>query len=140
MTHYNTLNIKLFNSQLNNLKSGIKDGAEVTLNISLNAIGESNDENNFPHNFLLTSTQFLKLHKDFANNSSANINLSKTQLYKIGQSGGFLGRLRTIAKNWTAFNTIRINSSRINNRWSNSSKSVWDMLFGLSFAYNITNF
>ena len=116
MTHYNTLNIKLSDSQLNNLKSGIKDGTEVTLNISLNAVGESNDENNFPHNLLLTSTQFLKLHKDFANNSSANINLSKTQLYKIGQSRGFLGKLTIIAKNWTAFNTIRINSNRINIR------------------------
>ena len=42
---------------------------------------------------LLTNTQVLKLHKASANNSSANIKLSKTQLHKIGQSGGFLGRL-----------------------------------------------
>ena len=42
---------------------------------------------------LLTNTQVLKLHKTFANGSSANIKLSKTQLHKIGQSGGFLGRL-----------------------------------------------
>ena len=35
----------------------------------------------------------MRLHKAFANNSSANIKLSKTQLHKIGQSGGFLGRL-----------------------------------------------
>ena len=41
---------------------------------------------------LLTNTQVLKLHKASANNSSANIKLSKTQLHKIGQSGGFLGR------------------------------------------------
>ena len=31
--------------------------------------------------------------KAFANNSTANIKLSKTQLHKIGQSRGFLGRL-----------------------------------------------
>ena len=41
---------------------------------------------------LLTNTQVSKLRKAFANNSSANIKLSKTQLHKIGQSGGFLGR------------------------------------------------
>ena len=42
---------------------------------------------------LLTDTQVSKLCKAFANNSSANIKLSKTQLHKIGQSGGFFGRL-----------------------------------------------
>ena len=42
---------------------------------------------------LLTNTQVSKLRKAFANNSSANIKLSKTQLHKIRQSGGFLGRL-----------------------------------------------
>ena len=41
---------------------------------------------------LLTNTQVSKLCKAFANGSSANIKLSKTQLHKIGQSGGFLGR------------------------------------------------
>ena len=40
---------------------------------------------------LLTNTQVSKLRKTFANNSSAHIKLSKTQLHKIGQSGGFLG-------------------------------------------------
>ena len=58
-----------------------------------NLDGDSNDENNFPHKLLLTNTQVSKLRKAFANNSSANIKLSKTQLHKIGQSGGFLGRL-----------------------------------------------
>ena len=42
---------------------------------------------------LLTNTKGLRLRKAFANNSSANLKLSKTQLHKIGQSGGFLGRL-----------------------------------------------
>ena len=93
MTQYNTLNVKLSNSQLNKLKSGIKNGTEVTLKLSSNVVGDSNDENNFPHKLLLTNTQVSRLLKTFANGSSANIKLSKTQLHKIGQSGGFLGRL-----------------------------------------------
>ena len=92
MTQYNFLNVKMSNLQLNKLKSGIKNGTKVTLKISSNVVGDSNDENNFPHKLSLTDTQILKLRKIFANNSSANIKLSKTQLYKIGQSGGFLGR------------------------------------------------
>ena len=58
MTQYNTLNVKLSNLQLNRLKYGMKNGTEVTLKISLNVVGESNDENNFPHKLLLTNTQF----------------------------------------------------------------------------------
>ena len=57
MTQYNTLNVKLSNSQLNKLKSGIKDNTEVTLKISSNVVGDSNNENNFPHKLLLTNTQ-----------------------------------------------------------------------------------
>ena len=85
MTQYNTLSIKLSNLQLNKLKSGIKNNAEVTLKISSNVIGDSNDENNFLHTFLLTNTEVLRLCKAFANSSSTNIELSKL--------GGFLCRL-----------------------------------------------
>ena len=63
------------NSQLNKLKSGIKNDTKVTLKISSNVGGDSNDENNFPHKLLLTNTQVSKLRKAFANNSSANIKL-----------------------------------------------------------------
>ena len=87
MTKYNTLNVKLYNSQRNNLKFVTKNGTEVTLNLSSNVVGDSNDENNFPHKFLLTNIQVSKIRKAFANGSSANIKLSKTQLHKIGQSG-----------------------------------------------------
>ena len=87
MTQYNTLNVKLCNSQLNKLKSGIKNSTEVTLKISANIGGDSNDENNFMHTLLLTNTQVSTIHKAFANNSSANTNC---QLHKLGQS---LGRL-----------------------------------------------
>ena len=44
MTQYNTLNVKLSNSQLNKLKSGIKNGVELTLNLWSNVVGNSNDE------------------------------------------------------------------------------------------------
>ena len=57
MTQYNTLNVKLSNSQLNKLKSEIKIGTELNLNLSSNAGGGSNDENNFPHKLLITNTQ-----------------------------------------------------------------------------------
>ena len=92
MTHYNTLNVKLSNSKLNKLKSGVKHGTEVTLKLLSNVVGNSNDENIFPHKLLLTNTQAPKLRKAFANNFSANIELSKTQLHKIGHKGGILGR------------------------------------------------
>ena len=93
MTQYDTLNVNLSNSQLNKIKSLIKSGTQVTLKFSSNVVGDCNDETNLSHKLLLTNTQVLKLCKGFANNSSANIKLSKTQLHKIKQSGGFLGRL-----------------------------------------------
>ena len=92
MTQYNTLNVKkMSNLQLNKLKSGIKNGTEVTLRISSNVVGDSNDEHNFSHK--LTNAQVSKLRKVFANGSSAKTKLTKTQLHTIRQSRGFLGRL-----------------------------------------------
>ena len=73
MTEYNALNVNLSNSQLNKLKSAIKNETKVILNPSSNAVGNSNDWDNFPHKLLLTDTQVSKLRKAFANNSSANI-------------------------------------------------------------------
>ena len=93
MTQYNTSNLKLSNSQLNKLKSRIKNVTELTLKTSSNVAGGSNDESNFLHELSITNTQVSKLRKDFTNNSSAYIKLSKTQLDRLGQSGGFLGRL-----------------------------------------------
>ena len=63
MTQYNTLNVKLSNSQLNKLKSAIKNGTGVTLKLSSNLIGSSNDETNFSHKLLLTDTQVQKFVK-----------------------------------------------------------------------------
>ena len=79
------------NWQLNKLKSRITNDTEITLKISSNVVGDSNNENNFPNKLLLPNTQVSKLCKAFANNSSANIKLLKAQMHKIGQSRGFLG-------------------------------------------------
>ena len=75
------------------LKSVIKNGTEVTWKILSDVVGYSSSENNFLDKMLLTNTQVSKLRKVFSNSSSANIKIIKTQLHKIGQSRGFLGRL-----------------------------------------------
>ena len=93
MTQYNKINIKLSTSQLNKLKSAIKNETEVIIRISPNMIGNSNDETNFLHELLLTGRQVSSIREAFSNNSSANIKFSKTQVSKMIQSGGFLGKL-----------------------------------------------
>ena len=85
MAQYNILNVQFSNLQINKLKLGIKNGTEVILKVSSNVVGDSNDENNFSHKLLLSNTKISRIRKAFANNSSANIKLSKTQLHKIGQ-------------------------------------------------------
>ena len=72
MTQYSTLAVKLSNSQLNELKPAIRNGTKVTLNLSLNVLGDSNDETNYPLKLLLTNTQVSKLRKAFANDFWAN--------------------------------------------------------------------
>ena len=91
MTQYNSLNVKLSNSQLNKFKSLIKNETELVLRLSSNMIGDN--EANFPHILLLTNRQVSNLRKAFSNHLSADIKLSKTQLSKMIQSGRFLGRL-----------------------------------------------
>ena len=93
MTQYNSLNVKLSNSQLNKLKSSIKNENDAVLRISSNMVGNSNDNTNFPHELLLTNRQVANIRKAFAKNTSTDIKLSKTQLSKMIQSGGFLGNL-----------------------------------------------
>ena len=91
MTQNNSLNVKLSNSQLDKLKSAIKNKTELVLRLSSNMIGD--DGNNFPHKLLLTNRQVANLHKAFADKSSTDIKLSKTQISKMIQSVGFLGRI-----------------------------------------------
>ena len=92
MTQYNSLEVKLRNSQLNKLKSAIEDGTEVFLRLSSNLIGDSDDKINFPHELLLTIRQVANLRKAFTNKSLTDIKLLKTKISKMIQSGGFLGR------------------------------------------------
>ena len=97
MTQYSSLNVKLSNSQLNELKSAIKNGTDVILRLSSNVIGNSDDEANFPHKLLLTNRQVANLCKGFANHASTDIRLSKAQLNKM-QKGGFLRFLAPLLK------------------------------------------
>ena len=75
MTQCNSVNIKLSNSQLNNLKSAAKNETEVTLKLLLNMNGNLNNEVNYPYKLLSAERQVPKLCKDFANDLSANTKL-----------------------------------------------------------------
>ena len=88
MIQYNSLNVELSNSQLNKLKSAIKNETDVILRLSSNMIGNSDNGTNFPHKLLLTNRQVANLRKAFANHTSTDIKLSKAQLTKM-QKGGF---------------------------------------------------
>ena len=77
MTQYNSLSVKLSNSQLNKLKSAIKNETEVVLRLSSNMIGDN--ETNFPRKLLLTNRQVSNLRKAFPNYLSIDIKLSKTE-------------------------------------------------------------
>ena len=66
MTQYNSLNVKLLNSQLHKLKSAIQNETDAVLRLSSNIIGNSDDETNFPHKLLLTNRQVTNLCTAFA--------------------------------------------------------------------------
>ena len=93
MTQYNSLNVKLSNSQLNKLKSAMKNESDIVVRISLSMIGNSNDNTNFPHELLLSDRKVANIREAFSKNSSTDVKFSKTQLLKMTQSGGFLGNL-----------------------------------------------
>ena len=89
MVEYNIVNAKLSDSQLNKLKTAVKNQTGATLRMNIKMF----NGNNLPHELLLTTRQKTKLRNAFENNMSTDITLSKTQIPKIIQSGGFLGRL-----------------------------------------------
>ena len=93
MTQSNSLNVKLSNLQLKKLKSAIKNETDVVLRLSSNMIGNSDDETNFPHKFLLTNREVANLRRVFANHTSTDIKLSRTHLSNMIKLGEFLGRL-----------------------------------------------
>ena len=89
MTQYNSLNVKLSNLQLFRVKPAIKCETEVVLRLSSNMIGDN--VTIFLQKLLLTNRQTANLRKAFA----------KTQVIKMIQSGGFLGRLLgPLLKTW----------------------------------------
>ena len=89
MVECNTINAKLSDSQLNKLKSAVKNKQETTLTMSARMF----NGNNVPHKLLLTTRQITKLRNPIENNMATYIKLSKAQISKIIQSGGFLGKL-----------------------------------------------
>ena len=93
MTKYKTYNRKLSNLELIELKPEMKNGTELTLKLSLNVDGDSNDKNSSSHKLLLINTQLSRFPEAFVNGSSANIKLPKPQLHKLGKSGRFPGRM-----------------------------------------------
>ena len=89
MVEYNTVNAKLLDSQLNRLKSAVKNKQGTTLRMNANIFSA----NKLPHELLLTTRQATKLRNPIENNMSTDIKLSKSQISKTIQSGGFLGSL-----------------------------------------------
>ena len=89
MAEYSKVNVKLRDTQLKKLKTAVKNNTGTTLRTSLKML----NENNLPHELLLTTRQKAKLRNGLNNNMSTDIKLSKAQISKIIQSGGFLGSL-----------------------------------------------
>ena len=88
MVEYKTINVKLSDSQLNNLKSAVKHKQGTTLRMNAKMFSA----NSLPHELLLTTRQTTKLRNAIENNISTDIKLSNAQISKIIQSGGFLGK------------------------------------------------
>ena len=89
MVEYSKVNVKLSDTQLKKLKAAVKDKTGATLRMSLKLL----DGNYLPYELLLTARQKTKLRNAFNNNMSTDLKLSKAQISKIIQSGGFLGSL-----------------------------------------------
>ena len=89
MVEYNKVNVKLPDTQLKKLKITVKNKIETTLRINLKMF----NGNDLPHELLLTTRQKTKLRNAFNNNMPTDLKLSKAQISKIIQSGGFLGSL-----------------------------------------------
>ena len=89
MVEYNKVDCKLTNVQLNKFKKAVKSNEGATLRLGIRNFNK--DET--PHELLLTTRQNTKLRNALSNNSATDIKLSKAQIKKLIQSGGFLGKL-----------------------------------------------
>ena len=89
MVKYSNVSVKLSVTQLKKIKTAVKDKTRTTLRMSLKIFAG----NDLPHEFVLTTRQKTKVRNIFNNNMSTDLKLSRTQISKIIQSGGFLGSL-----------------------------------------------
>ena len=89
MVEYSKVNIKLSDKQLKKLKTSVKNKTGATLRMSLKMLNGKD----LPHELLLTTRQKTNLRNALNNNMSTDLKLSKAQISKIIQSGGFLGSL-----------------------------------------------
>ena len=85
MVEYSKVNVKLSDTQVKKLKTAVKNKTGTTLRISFKML----NRNDLPHKLLLTTRQKTKLRNVFNNNMSPDLKLSKAQIFKIIQSGGF---------------------------------------------------
>ena len=89
MVEYSEINCKLTNVPLNKLKKAAKSNEGATLRLGI----KNFNKNEHPHELLLTTRQNTKLRNAINNNLTTDIKLSKAQIKKLIQSGGFLGKL-----------------------------------------------
>ena len=89
MVEYTKINVKLTNLQLSKLKKAVKNNDSTTLQIGI----KNFNKDELPHELLLTTRQSTKLRNAISNNMATDLKLSKAQIKKIIQSGGFLGKL-----------------------------------------------
>ena len=89
MVESSKVNVKLADTQVKKLKTAVRNKTGKTLRISLKMF----NENNLPHELLLTARQKTKLRNGFNSNMSTDLKLSKSQISKIIQSGKFLRSL-----------------------------------------------
>ena len=89
MVEYTKVNVKLTNPQLSKLKKAVKNNDSATLRISI----KNFNKDELPHDLLLTTRQSAKLRNAISNNMATDLKLSKAQIKRLIQSGGFLGKL-----------------------------------------------
>ena len=89
MVEYSKVNVKLSDTQPKKIKTAVKNKTGTTLRMNLKML----NGNDLPHELLLTTRQKAKLRNPFNNNMSTDLKLSKLQISKMIQSGGFLGSL-----------------------------------------------
>ena len=131
MVEYGKINCKLTNVQLNKFKKAVKSNEGATLRLGIKKFNK--DE--LLHELLLTARQNIKFRNAINNNLTTDIKLSKAQIRKLIQSGGFLGKLLSklagplmkvampLANK--CISTIRFNSCYVCNRLKYSKKDSW---------------